>query len=57
MKSGIMAENIEPGRLQPGVIIAVEIVEPNDTPTHLEQTLRHVESDEPGRARDQYRLI
>ena len=57
MKSGILAQNIEPGGLQPGVIITVEIVDPNNAPAHLEQTLRHVESDEPGRARDQYRLI
>ena len=57
MKSGIMAENIEPGRLQPWVIVAVEIVEPNNAPTHLEQTLCHVKSDEAGRSRDQYRLI
>ncbi len=46
-KARVVAEDIEPGRLQPRIIIGVEIVDPDDAVAGLQQPLRHVKSDEP----------
>ena len=57
LKARVVAQDIEPGGLQPRIIIGIEIVDPDDAVAGLQQPLRHVESDEPRRPRYQNSLI
>jgi hypothetical protein len=57
LKARVVAQNIEPSRLQPWIVIGIEIVEPHNAVAGLQQPLRHVESDEPRRPRYQNCLI
>ena len=57
LKAWVVAQDIEPGRLQPRIVIGIEIIDPDDTVAGLQQPLRHVESDEARRPRYQNCLI
>ncbi len=48
----VALEDLEPSMLQRDVVVLVEIVEADDLVAALEQQLRGVESNEPGRAGD-----
>ena len=57
LKARVVAKDIEPGRLQPRIIIVIEIVDPDDAMAGLQQPLRYVESDEARGSRYQNCLI
>src|SRR5215207_2651076 len=57
LKARVVAKDIEPGRLQPRIIIVIEIVDPDDAMAGLQQPLRYVESDEARGPRYQNCLI
>src|SRR5688572_13418189 len=57
LKARIVAEDIEPGRLQPRIIISIEVIDPDDAVAGLQQPLHHVESDEARSSRYQSCLI
>ena len=57
LEARVVAKDIEPGRLQPRIVIGVEIIDPDDAMTGLQQSLRHVESDEARGPRYQNCLI
>jgi hypothetical protein len=57
LEARIVAENIEPGFLQPRIVICIEVVEPDSAMAELKQTLRHAEADNSRGARYQNCLI
>src|SRR6266702_5466306 len=46
LEARVVAKDIEAGRLQPRIVIGVEIVDPYDAMARLQQSLRHMESNE-----------
>src|SRR6516225_2278589 len=56
-EAAILTQDIQPRPLQGGVIIAVEIVEPEDRPAFGQKLSGDMKADETGRTRDQNWLI
>jgi hypothetical protein len=53
----ILAQDVEPSRLERGIVVAVEVVDSDNRASLLQEPGDDMKSDEPRRAGDQYRVI